>query len=351
MTEKKEGIRLSYSAIEVYNTCSEKFRLERILKLVPTSIATPLFLGSAFDQASEVIFKAKMKGSDDKYLSVFSQDEMVANFHQALSVIDYQGDKINITKSTKVKYSKADVLPELLEPEDIEAINKYLIEKEIELDSIEEYVEYFKAKKERIEEEVEIYNYIGWLCLYRKGLMMLDALKEWSDNNILEIKSIQNYFKIMNEENDTFSGLSDLEAILIDDPNTVVTIDLKTSSNPKQQYPDNCIETSKQLAIYSETTGNEKVGYLIVSKDIKKRKPRVQIRTVFGKIEAKQRDEVFEIIDNTLQNVKLGKFEKNTDACWQFGKCSMYDYCFKGDRRGLVDRIYAPKIEVDKPIE
>ena len=352
MTDKKEGIRLSYSAHSTYQLCSEKFRLERILKIVPETIATPLFFGSACDQASDVIFKAKMKSkATGKFDTKFNRDEMIARFKDAMTVIDYQGEKINITKSTKVKYSKADVQPELLEESDRELINKFLAEKELEVDSIEDYIEYFKEKKERDPEETEIYNYMAWFCLYRKGIMMLDRLVQWADENILEVISVQNYFKLENEDNDVFSGLSDLEAILVSDPNTIYTLDLKTATGAKKSYPDGCIETAEQLHIYSEATGNEKVGYIVLEKAIKVRAPRVQLREVYGTVTQEQRDRVFETIDETLQNVRAGKFEKNPNACFNFGKCTYYSLCHYGKMEGLVPRIYASKKEVDKQIE
>lgn len=334
------GIKVSYSAVESYLTCSEKFRLERIEKIIPEEIRTPLMFGKACDSASELIFKDKIKG--ENYLA-YDEANMLKILKDNLVNIDYQGDQINAIYSTKVKYSKADVQPELLLEEDIKLIREFIDSKNIELENIYQYIEWFKNQKKHKQDEIEVYNYIAHHALYRKGELLLKALKQWVDDNIEEVISIQRYFKIENEEGDVLSGLIDLEAILKRDPNKVYTLDLKTSTGAKSAYPDGCVEESKQLAIYSEFS-NPDCGYVVLDKAIKVRNPRVKIHEVYGVVDESIRDEVFEMVDKALVGIKANIFEKNFDACIsKHGKCSFYEYCRSGDRKGLVPR-YPEKV-------
>jgi hypothetical protein len=331
--EQPTGLLVSYSGIDTYLSCSEKYRLERILKIVPEAINTAFFLGKAFDEASEVIFMPFMKGG-----LPFSRNEMLQRFKDRLTIIDYQGDDIYAPDCPKVKYSKTDVQFELLDKEDYPVIKKYIDESDLDISNIKDFVEYYKDTKIKTVDETTIYNFIAWHCLYRKGIMMLDVLKEWADNTILEVISIQKKIEIVNDFGDKLIGFLDLEAILKSDPTKIRTLDLKTASKPKTQYPDNKIENSMQLTIYGEATQLD-VGYVIVGKDIKKKAPRVELRELYGTISEKQLDDVFEKIDLAMEGIRAEKFEKNLDACWRYGKCAFMDLCTKGSMQGLVPRI------------
>jgi hypothetical protein len=326
------GLQVSYSAIDTYLSCGEKYRLERILKIVPESINTAFMFGKAIDQASEVIFKPFMKDGIK-----FDRNTMLQVFKDSLTTIDYQGEDIHAPTCLKVKYSKTDVQAELLEKEDFVTIQKFIDESILEVTNIRDFIDYYKDTKIKVADETLIYNFIAWHCLYRKGIMMLDALKKWADDNILEVVSLQRKIEIVNDFGDKLIGFLDLEARLKRD-GILRTIDLKTASKPKTQYPDDKISKSMQLAIYSEFTQRD-VGYIVVSKDIKKREPRVEVRELYGVISEIQADEVFEKIDEAMEGIRAEKFEKNTDACWRYGKCFAYDYCTKGSMQGLVPRV------------
>jgi hypothetical protein len=326
------GLNVSYSAIDTYLSCGEKYRLERILKIVPESINTAFMFGKSYDQASEVIFKPFMKDGPK-----FDHDTMLQVFKDSLTTIDYQGEDIHAPTCLKVKYSKADVQAELLEREDFKAIQDFIDKSDLDVTNIKDFIEYYKDTKIKVAEETAIYNFIAWHCLYRKGIMMLDALKKWADKNILEVVSLQRKIEIENDFGDKLIGFLDLEARLKHD-GILRTLDLKTASKPKAQYPDNKIGNSMQLTIYSELT-QRAVGYIVVSKDIKKKDPRVEVRELYGEISEEQADSVFEKIDYAMAGIRAEKFDKNTDSCFKFGPCPFINYCSKGDMKGLVPRI------------
>lgn len=332
MSEENKGLTVSYSAIDTYLSCSEKYRLERILKIIPEAINTSLMFGKAIDDASEVIFRPFMKDADKEY----SRDEMLLKFKTKLTTLDYQNKELYAPDNILIKYSKADVQPELLEKEDLEAIKKYINNTDLIIDNIPNFIEYYKDTKLKLDDETAIYNYIAWHCLYRKGIMMLDTLKKWADENIEEVISIQRKIEIKNDIGDILIGYLDLEAILKRD-GIPRTIDLKTASKAKRQYPDDKIKESMQLAIYAQESQKE-VMYLVIDKEVKKKEPRIFIHELLGTISEKQLDDTFDKIEFALNGIKAKKFEKNFDACFRFGKCFLYDYCRTGKGKGLIEK-------------
>jgi hypothetical protein len=327
-----KGLMVSYSAIDTYLSCSEKYRLERILKIVPESINTAFMFGKSVDSASEVIFKPFMEGNPE-----FDRKEMLDRFKTSLTTIDYQGEDIHAPTCLKVKHSKADVQAELLEKEDLKIIQEFINKSDLEVTNISQFIDYYKDTKVKIEDETSIYNFIAWHCLYRKGILMLDRLKLWADENISEVKSIQHKIEVENDFGDKLIGYLDLEAVLKFD-NKLRTLDLKTATQPKSQYPDDKIASSDQLTIYANFT-QKQVGYVILDKEIKKKEPRVRIRELYGEISEEQLDSVFEKIDLAMEGIRAEKFEKNTNHCFKFGPCPFINLCNKGEMKGLVPRI------------
>lgn len=333
MTTENEckGLRVSYSAIDTYSTCSEKYRLERIVKIIPEMINTAFVFGKSVDQASDVIFRPFMKNAKP-----YDRNEMLNVFKESLTTIDYLGEMIHAPTCLKVKYSKADVQSELLEKEDLELIQQFIDKSDLEITNIQQFIDYYKESKIKIDDETSIYNFIAWHCLYRKGIMMLDRLRLWAEENIQEVISLQRKIEIRNDDDDLLIGYIDLECILKRD-GLLRTIDIKTATGAKRQYPADKIRNSMQLAIYSEASQRE-VGYIVLDKEIKKKAPRVIIHELMGEIKEEQLDETFEKIDRAMVGIKAGIFEKNFDACFKWGRCSYMDLCKGNVPKGLIDR-------------
>ena len=335
---KRKPIRLSFSAIDTYLSCPKKYKLERIDWLMEDKLSTPLFFGSAIDDASELIFLEKLQ--DKSKRKPFDRDEMIDRFTEKLSNTRFQGKDVFIPTFSKVGYSKADMQPELLEDEDVKDFEDYLESKDLAVDNVFDFIEYIKSIKNPTEDEIEIYNYICWKSVYRKGIMMLDALKVWSDENIKEVISIQRRIQVVNEEEDTLTGYLDLEAVMMDGVER--TLDLKTASNANAQYPDDCIKDAMQLHIYSQEAF-PKVGYVILDKMIRKREPRARVREVYGEVTDEMLDSTFDTIDEVLHNIMDKEFPKNMNSCYRYGKCGFYNLCHNGSKKGLVKKVYDPR--------
>lgn len=331
----------SYSSLSTYMECGMKYKLLYIDNLTEDCLHSHFFLGHSLDEASSVIFQDKMKDNPVP----FDRNRMIESYIESSKKHRHLGVEVDIPKNPLVNYSKGQVQIELLEQEDADAIFEYADELEFELDSIESYVEHCQGKGVVLSDgEKSLYNYICWHTYMRKAIMLLDELKKWSDENIKEVISIQRKFEIENEEGDILVGYMDLEAVMMDD--SFRLLDLKTASNPKAQYPDGCIDTAMQLHIYSQESSNL-VGYVILDKAIRVREPRVRTRTVLGEVSEEVLDETFEMIDNAIQGIKAGEFEKNKDACFAYGsKCFGWNYCMYGNKKGMVSKYRdAPKKE------
>jgi hypothetical protein len=120
------------------------------------------------------------------------------------------------------------------------------------------------------------------------------------------------------------------------------TLDLKTAANAVAAYPNDCIETAKQLHIYSQES-NINCGYVVIDKSIRKKEPKVRIRTVLGEITEEMLDNTFNIIDDVMVGIQKEEFPMNKDSCWSYGICSFYHLCHKGSMVGLEKRKFEEK--------
>lgn len=338
--DKYKPINISFSKIDTYLTCPRKYKLQYKDYIISSYIPSPFFFGGAVDSASELILRSKMK---DEEFKEFSIEEMEELYTKNMTEYIFQLEEVYLPTSYLVKYSKSDIALDLLNEEDLADIYDYMNEMEVEYSPIDELIEdvYSTIKKAKNDRSVipnnvlQVVNYAIWLGLYKKGLMMLSALKEWVDENIKEVHSIQRKIQIKNDLGDVLNGAIDFEATMITGERR--TLDLKTASNATAQYPDNCIDTSKQLHIYSQET-NPLVGYVVIDKEIRKKEPRVRIRYIKGEVVEEMLDETFEIIDTVMSGIRNGCFDKNKEGCYSYGGCVYRRLCWENSMIGLEKR-------------
>lgn len=345
MSENYKPINISFSKIDTYLTCPRKYKLQYKDYIIPSHIPSPFFFGGAIDSASEIILRSKMKGEEFKEFSI---EEMEKLYTKNMTEYIFQLEEIYLPTSHLVKYSKSDIALDLLDKDDLADIYDYMDEVGIEYIPIDELIEdvYKSIKKAKNDRSVipnnvlQVVNYAIWLGLYKKGLMMLSALKEWVDENIKEVHSIQRKIQIKNELGDVLNGAIDFEATMVTGERR--TLDLKTASNAVAQYPDNCIETAKQLHIYSQES-NPLVGYVVIDKEIRKKEPRVRIRYVKGEVSEEMLDKTFETIDTVMDGIRNGCFDKNKDGCYSYGGCVYRKLCWENSMVGLEERKFEEK--------
>ena len=370
MTKKK--LYLSNSQVSTYLDCPRRWYLDKIAKIRPMYLSSALWFGSAIDSSLETYLENK---------------DYKEAFLKAMNEFETNGKKRQLPKDLLfLRINAGDCDPNLIDQSKLDDFCKDL---GIEPVEAKEFLEYCKkcrkAKKKLDDTEQRIFNYCGFLTLVEKGLLLLEKLTEWIDENVAEVVSTQQKIELTNENGDKFVGYLDfivkmkdkkceecngrgflefypqpadiLESVPEDLQTDVescetcngtgkihgrkLLIDLKTSSNPKLYYPEDAAEKSRQLGIYSEDTGIREVAYLVADKNIRQKHPRVRLSFIEGLITEEHLDQVFEEIEEVTQQIKekLPKgedsFEKNKDSCFRFGKCQYYDLCHNGKMTGL----------------
>ena len=330
--------RLSHSAIEKYNTCSEMYKLHYLDRIRPTTVTSALFFGGCIDEALNVSLLKKKKSLTEEEQELVKQNPFDI-FDKYFTTQRINGEDVLVGKSKRVKYFKSDFQEDILHAEDIKNIVEY--SKELDLISVNSvsYLKFYdecsqllRAKQSLVGDELLLYNYISWNSLRRKGHMLIDQYTNEIIPQIEEVHSIQRKVELPDEEGNLLTGIIDIDATLVDKGRFI--IDNKTSSRP---YKEVDLTESQQLSIYTEYADTNKAAYIVMIKKLRKKEPRVKIQLLTGIIPEETYEKVFDKISDTLYNIKEEKFEKNYDSCFQYGnKCPYYDLCRKGNMTNLV---------------
>ena len=257
-------VRLSHSAVNKYLACPREYELFYVHKFRSKYQSSPLLFGSAMD------------GSLEHYV-------IHKNFDEALKVFNetWQNQKVNkidtdLRLLTTINYSGKDLDLDLLEAEDFVSINE-LLGKGASF-KIDEIVEKKKQKSFQFlkKKEKEILNYTSWLCLKRKGALLLAEGKRIIDENMIELLGTQVKVELENSEGDSSIGYADL-VVRWKGYDKPIVMDFKTSS---PDYKADSVRTSPQLSGYvlglSEQFENTDLGgYIVLNKNILKNRIKI----------------------------------------------------------------------------
>jgi len=291
------GVNLSYSAAQKYKQSPRAWYLHYQLRLRPEELSSPLFFGNSMDIAFNALLEQKRRNDPIDIV------EAKNKFLDAWAKAEVDGETINLFEKGKVKFSKTDLDVSVLTDEDQRHIDAFDI---------------------------------GWLCLQRKGLMMIEAYAEQVIPRINKVHFVQKGIKIKNDAGDAFTGFIDFCATF-DDHKTYI-VDNKTSSI---KYADDSVMKSEQLATYFEAMRDELTidgaAYVVIPKKFRKHKlPLVPIDIKFGGITEELINNTFTAYDEVLTGIKLGQFEcgKNLEGgcCSQPWGCPYKRYCDSGGK-------------------
>jgi len=319
MVNNKKPVRVSYSALEKYRNCSEQYRLHYIERIRDTKNPSSLIFGSALDEALNILLLQKKKNLTEEEKAQILLDP-----------IDVFNEKLN---KPNMEYFKSDLDIELLGDHDIEGMTN---------------------------------DEMSFLSLVVKGKLFLEAYQKVIMPRIYEVISIQSNKELKNAEGDILITKTDFVADWETAGNTIL-FDNKTSV---RKYSENSVIDSSQLAIYGEAEELTRCGYIVCIKAIKKDKkqtcnvcseeyshlhkscktkkctgklilkitPAPEIQVVISDIPESTKELVFDDIQRHTQYIKDGRFEKNTDSCYQYGKPCVYKkYCFENkNMKGLI---------------
>lgn len=363
-------VRLSYSAVNKYLSCGKEYELHYIQKLRSKFQSSPLIFGSAMDSALEHLvinrdFEAAVKVFNDAW--TFQEINKVRKDLRLLTTINYSGKDLDL---------------DLLESEDFVSINEVCGKgASFKIDEVvaKKKANSFKFLKKK---EKELFNYTNWLCMKRKGFLLLQEAAKIIDENLVELLGTQVKVELENESGDSSIGYADLVVRWkgFDKP---IVMDFKTSS---PDYKSDSVRTSPQLSGYvlglSEQFENTDLGgYIVLNKNIVKNRIKIckscgydgsgkthrkcdKTHTVHkfkdsGDIFTQERcngewEETFtrsvksqviidkttpEFTQQTLDNydfvcssIKAEEFPQNWNSCIRYGimKCDFFELCHNG---------------------
>lgn len=274
--------RISNSKLDLYQLCPRKFKFRYIEKVKGNFVSTPLLFGGAMDIALNYILQS-------------IKDNTPWTFEEVTNLFIEQMDLWD--REVPLNYFKSEI-PENGNEND-EAIHANLIE---------------------------------------RGLACLDVYINEVLPMIDQVLYVQEKGELLNTEGDIFEFIVDAIVKLKD--GRVVLLDNKTSSS---KYPKNKVIKSQQLSLYLEAYPDIKyAGYAVVIKNPDRTKG-TTFQFMVDEIPESTKADSFKLLEDTLLNIKQGKFGCNYKSCKAFGKeCEYARACQYGDYYGLVDA-YAKK--------
>lgn len=356
--------RLSHSAANKYQECPTAYRYHYIEKLRPKITNSYFMFGRAVDAASTEV----LKGS--------GLEQPV--YDKTMAFVDINGIMSSAPKNADIVYGVNEFDSELLLPEDVALVKAFSKEMfgDEEWETNYGYVQ--EERKKLAFDKIEMhhrrfYNYCNWLCLYRRGLLMVDAFKTDFMPKVVKVHSVQEKIELTNEEGDSIIGYIDFVAELKDEG--TVVFDLKTSAS---QYAEGAVLTSPQLSIYLSTVkekyNTNKAGFCVLNKQVIKNrvkvcsvcgndgtggrhktcdavkdgqrcngkwdetiKPKVAVQVLINEVPERTQEIVLENYEHINQLIKNQVFQRNFQSCIKYGsvKCSYYNKCFSNNDEGL----------------
>lgn len=346
--------------------CGQSYKYHYIDRLRSKFSSAALLFGSAVDRAINQLLVPKGNKSPE---SIFDYNWRFG---------EIGGKKEYLPECVKIVYAKSDFDRELLQKDDIATLLK-----RTNLSSQDELFEYFKKlgeTKEVIgfanmsEEDRKILNYFNWLCLRRKGYLMISTYRNDIMPNIKKVHAIQKYIELENDDGDKIVGYVDLVADWQQLGNTVI-FDLKTSSI---QYSNDSVLVSPQLTLYVRALGDEfktrAAGYIVLKKQVDKQRkkvcnkcgydgsggrhktcsnmingircegewnetidPRISTQIVIDDIPERTENIVMQNYIDVNRGIKNKQFVRNFNSCeMPWGSCDFKKLCFRESMEDLT---------------
>ena len=326
------SINVSFSALDCFEQCSEKYRLRYREKLASEKIPSPLFFGSAIDAAMELLLLKKKQYLTDIELDLLLNEDAYSVFDKWMR--EQNGQLLERNPLCEYFFSDCDL--NILQAQDIAMLN-------IRYPSIVDFEEFIVYCKKKIKSDGELpkgskiaLNNLCWISLYRKGSLLIEAYEKDILPHIEEVFEIQKEISLENQSGDKLRGKIDFIASFKDDPTVRYLVDNKTSSEP---YKDDSVANSVQLAIYCEAEACGRGAYAVMEKKMRIREPRARTQLIKDEVSDQQKQEVFDKLEAKLNNIACGEFVKKDSPkeCHFFGKkCPYYSYCWNNnDMTGL----------------
>lgn len=331
-------LRLSHTQVSKYLECPRKWKYYYKDKIRPDGIGSALFFGISLDEAfNRLLLEKKKYFKNDEHFDFYLSPEEIFKFSMN-----------PFMKNENCEYFKSDLDLSLLTPTDIKDINEYADELGFdEYFKIPDIIKYTYDMKFSVDIDTKkIFNYINWLSLYRKGLILIQSYKTNIMPKIHEVIEIQREVRLENEETkDSYIGKIDFIATFKDEPNVEYICDNKSTSKP---FKVDDVESHSQLASYSEAENNRNVAIVYVEKKLRKKTPITRQDIVKTQMPENTIEKTFHNIEITIDGIKKKDYNKIVDnkkeafrSCFFYGRqCEYFDLCWEsgGKKNDQKDR-------------
>lgn len=342
--------KISHSAKEMFLQCGEKYRLHYIERLRSPILGSPLFLGSAFDEAlGSLLLKYKPKEKRSKQEQKLAEADHFTILDNELLTKEHNGETVHLPTFRYASYFTKDFTPELLDEEDLLYINSTAdrlgyeaLTKEGCEDFVKSCRQEIKGKKALDKDAQVLFNLIHWCCCRRKLRFLLEMYEKDVIPQLEEVYSVQKKVELSDGEH-SLVGYIDFVASFKDEPGVKYVCDNKLSS---KAYPEDAIDDAVQLATYCEHEATNRACFVVTEKGLRKRDPKHRIQILRGKITEELFTRTFDEFGEVVYNIQQGVFEKtgmdgSKQECFHFGqKCPYYNTC-----RGEPDKDLLVKLE------
>jgi len=330
---------LSHTRLTKLRYCEAMYHFYYNKRLRSKYLKSPLFFGSAIDEALNCLLldKKKQLSSEEK---IIKKKGYKLIYKEKMTKTTHNGEEIEIDGNPFISYNKTDFDYTILRPTDINKLKKLCPKGE----DLEIYINHLLNKKhgkgssrEKISEtEFALTQKACYLSLYNKGLMLIDAYIRDILPEIEEVFKIQHEVKLQDEDGNAITGFIDAIVSLKSNPNEKVILDNKTSS---RSYKEDSVSTSEQLALYAADTGLYTGAFAVVEKTLRKKDPRARTQLIIDKINEEFVDKVIDEFNNAIYTINKGEYIQNFESgCRPFGQpCEYFKYCHKNSMDHIVD--------------
>jgi hypothetical protein len=372
-------LRLSHSQRELYSLCGRKYYYRYIKKMRPKAKGSALPFGTAFDEATEVLFKGgTLAEAQDKFSDIWMLTE----------------------DNLMVKFAKTDFVGAILERSDLDRLelaaqnlNNSKPKQEFAqhgnvLQLVKDFAKFRDSSyiRDLSDEEIGFMHYTNVLCMNRKGRMMLESFNKDILPHISKLVGTQVKIAIKHPDGHEVTGFIDVlcEMAGYTLPNgrvlkegEVVVLDVKSAGTYSWKKHDD-LHSAPQLDTYLiseavqekafELSGKETnlVGYAVTSKNpirnslqickkcgnVKSTSHRTcnaevngercngdwggedtyycESKLVIGERNLDEARLMFQDFEDTLVGIQAGSFPRDRNSCNAFNSvCEYYHVCNK----------------------
>lgn len=373
--------KLSHSSVSMFQSCARKYQLHYKDKYRSKEQSAALLWGSAIDTALNYLLTDINRQRVD-YLG----QEYNIQFTQAWSKGFINKKQASLIDNEDIVYAASDFDADLISPADLAAAHAKVglggiyqgVGTAIVPEALFEIMDTIRKEKEAkgwvnlTSTQRKFYNYMHWLSLHAKGVILIKAYIDQIVPKIKRVLSGQKEISLTTDEGDSITGF--IDAVLEWEDGRVIVFDHKTAA---REYEWDAVLKSPQLALYTYAVEDEyktnHAGFIVLRKNIDKQKtkkclsckhdgtgsrakkcdneidgkrcngewlerinPKGRIDVLINEIPARTKEIVLENFSDVNAAIKTGIFPRNLGSCEKPFKCQFIGLCWSNKTDDLV---------------